>query len=166
MDYFPNIDAVRFFSEQVLPRVRAAMPAVQFHIVGRNPSREVRTLHDPPHVLVTGAVPDVRPHLRKARIAVAPFRITRGIPNKILEAMAMGLPVVGTSRAFQGTYATESDGVRIVDQPQAFAETVCTLLRDGGAREECSYLARDYVERHHRWEDHGTRLDTVLATVA
>src|SRR6185436_3795466 len=99
MDYFPNVDAVQYLSASILPRVRDAVPAARFTIVGRNPTRAVRRLAREPEVTVTGAVPDVRPYLARAAVAVAPMRIARGVQNKVLEAMAAGVPVVATSVA-------------------------------------------------------------------
>ena len=103
-------------------------------------------------------MPDIRPYLAEADIAVAPFRIARGIPNKVLEAMAMGLPVVGTAIAFQGIQAKMGDGLGITDDPQKFAREVLTLLTDSQLRHRCAQQARQYVERYHRWEDCGNRL--------
>ncbi len=162
MDYFPNVDAVRYFCSKIFPRVREAVPEVGFYIVGRNPTRQVRGLGSQPGVVVTGYVPDVRPYLAKAWVAIAPLRIARGLQNKILEAMAMGLPVVGTSEAFQGTRARREDGIRMADDSKSFAHAVVTLLKDPVLRRRCSLAARDYVERQHQWQDHGARLESLL----
>ena len=94
------------------------MPNAQFSIVGSKPTRQVKALRRSPNVRVTGAVSDVRPYLANARVAVAPFRLARGVQNKVLEAMAMGLPVVGTSETFEGISANEADGIRIADDPK------------------------------------------------
>jgi sugar transferase (PEP-CTERM/EpsH1 system associated) len=162
MDYFPNVDAVRYFCRVIFPLVRQAVSAARFCIVGRHPTRRVKALADDRHVIVTGAVPDVRPYLAAAHLAVAPFRIARGVQNKVLEAMAMGLPVVGTSMAFRGLQATAADGVRIADEPEALAQEVLTLLRDGALRRRCARQSRQFVCRHHRWQDHGERLEALL----
>jgi sugar transferase (PEP-CTERM/EpsH1 system associated) len=162
MDYFPNVDATRYFCREVFPRVRAVLAQTQFVIVGRDPGRPVRQLAYHENVTVTGSVPDVRPYLSEASVAVAPFRIARGVQNKVLEAMAMGVPVVGTSMAFQGIKATEADGVRIADDPKTFAQEVATLLSDSGWRSQCAQRARQYVRRQHRWEDQATHLEAVL----
>lgn len=162
MDYFPNIDAMRFFCSEIFPLVREVLPEARFYIVGRNPTRRVRELERQPQVIVTGSVPDVRPYLAKVMVAVAPFRIARGVQNKVLEAMAMGLPVVGTSIAFQGIQATRADGIRIADDPQKFAQEVLSFLEDPGLRRQCSLQARHYVQRCHQWRDHGVRLESVL----
>jgi sugar transferase (PEP-CTERM/EpsH1 system associated) len=99
MDYFPNIDAVQFFAREVFPLIRNLAPDLRFVIAGRNPSREVIRLAETPGIHLTGDVPDMRPYLRAAAVAVAPMRIARGVQNKILEAMAMDVPVVSSPMA-------------------------------------------------------------------
>jgi polysaccharide biosynthesis protein PslH len=106
MDYYPNIDAVLYFTESVFPTIRAAVPSVEFRIIGSNPSPAVQRLAAVPGVVVTGHVPDVRPFLKDAVVSVAPLRIAHGTQNKILESMAMGLPVVTTPEAAKGIQAT------------------------------------------------------------
>lgn len=162
MGYFPNVDAVTYFAHDILPRVRAEIPAARFAIVGRDPSVAVRRLAQLPGVTVTGAVPDVRPYLSEAALAVAPFRIARGVQNKVLEAMSSGLPVVGTQLAFQGITANDADGVRAADSAEAFAKEVVTLLRDPSLRRDLGQRARRYVEQHHRWEEVGAILEAKL----
>jgi sugar transferase (PEP-CTERM/EpsH1 system associated) len=166
MDYFPNIDAVRYFCRHIFPSIKKVLPAVHFYIVGRNPTGPVKKLGREPQVTVTGSVPDVRPYLAQAGVAVAPFRIARGIQNKNLEAMAMGVPVVGTSTAFEGMAATGLDGVRITDGPEQFAQEVLALLNDPEWRRQCSLRARRYVQRYHKWEDQVARLACLLRTIA
>jgi sugar transferase (PEP-CTERM/EpsH1 system associated) len=166
MDYFPNVDAVTYFSREIFPLVRAVLPSAEFYIVGRNPTREVRQLGKQSNVIVTGTVPDVRPYFAQARVSVAPFRLARGVQNKILEAMAMGIPVVGTAEAFKGIAATERDGVRIADDPSSFAQQVTTFLQgDASLRREAGLQARRYVERCHRWEDQGAKLERLIEEI-
>ena len=165
MDYAPNIDGVRYFCSEVLPLISKRIPAVQFWIVGRNPTTAVKALADDPRVTVTSTVPDVRPYLRKAWVAVAPLRIARGLQNKVLEAMAMQLPVVGTSAAFRGTMATTADGISIADHPAGMAEETVTLLEDSRRRQQAGERARRFVERHHRWEEQVERLGRILEEV-
>lgn len=166
MDYFPNVDAVHYFCREILPLIQTIVPDVQFYIVGRNPNREVRQLGKQSNVIVTGTVPDVRHYLAQARVAVAPFRLARGVQNKVLEAMAMGVPVVGTHEAFKGIAAGERDGVRIASDPVLFAEHVMTFLRgDANLRLRTARQTRSYVERSHRWEDQGAKLEQLLEQV-
>jgi sugar transferase (PEP-CTERM/EpsH1 system associated) len=94
MDYYANVDAVTWFAKSVFPRIRQNNPDATFLIVGRNPAPEVERLAEEPGVRVTGTVPDVRPYLAAASAAVIPLRIARGIQNKVLEAMAMEIPVI------------------------------------------------------------------------
>lgn len=166
MDYFPNIDAVLYFCTEIFPLVCQTVPETQFFIVGRNPVRSVRELGNQQNVVVTGSVADVRPYLTKAAVAVAPFRIARGVQNKILEAMAMGLPVVGTVEAFKGIAASEQDGIRIANDPESFAQHLTTFLRrDTMFGQQAGRRARSYVERHHRWEEQGVKLERLLEEV-
>jgi len=163
MDYFPNVDAVQYFCNDIFPLVRTVVPDCCFTIVGSHPTRRVQALSKHPNVTVTGAVPDVRPYLAQAAIAVAPFRLARGVQNKILEAMAAGLPVVGTTQAFEGITATEEDGIRIADDPQHFAQELIALLTGNNTlRQQCALQARRYVEAHHQWSEQGVQLEHLL----
>ena len=99
MDYWPNVDAVCWFVNEVLPAVVAQRPRARFHIVGMNPTAAVRALAREGRVVVTGSVPDMRPYLQHARVVVAPLRVARGVQNKVLEAMAMERPVVVSASA-------------------------------------------------------------------
>lgn len=163
MDYFPNIDAVKHFCDDILPLVRQEAPDARFYIVGRNPTREVLALGRVQNVTVTGSVPDVRPYLQSATVSVAPLRIARGVQNKVLEAMAMGVPVVGTTKAFQGIQATEGDGIRCADEPALFAKEIAILLKDPDERQRRAIQARKFVERVHRWETQFAALEEILA---
>jgi sugar transferase (PEP-CTERM/EpsH1 system associated) len=166
MDYFPNVDAGQYFCREIFPLVRDLVPQSQFYIVGRSPTRQVRELGNQPNVVVTGTVPDVRPYLAQATVAIAPFRLARGVQNKVLEAMAMGLPVIGTSQAFEGIAATEQDGIRIANDPQSFAQRLTTFLRkDTMFGRQAGHQARSYVERYHRWEEQGVKLERLLEEV-
>jgi sugar transferase (PEP-CTERM/EpsH1 system associated) len=162
MDYFPNVDGVRWFVSEVFPRVRAAFPEARFTIVGRNPVHAVRALASEPGIEVTGAVPDVRPYLAAADVACVPLRVARGLQNKMLEAMAMGLPVVATTPAYEGLDAPEGAGIEVADDPAVFAERVVGLLRDDARRLEAGRRARAHVETRHKWADHGAALEALL----
>src|SRR5581483_7266162 len=105
MDYWPNIDAVDWFSHQVMPGLQAISEGAEFWIVGARPDSKVRKLSRLKNIRVTGAVPDVRPYLAHSVCAVAPLRIARGVQNKVLEAMAMAKPAVVTPQALEGLSA-------------------------------------------------------------
>lgn len=165
MDYFPNVDAVQHFCQDIFPRVLKAVPEARFNIVGRNPARSVWRLGREPNVVVTGAVPDVRPFLADARVSVAPLRIARGVQNKILEAMAMGVPVVATAGAAQGIDAGARGDLVIADDPREFAQCVVDILRDGSLRQHLSTRVRNCVEARYRWEHHLDGLEQILLSV-
>src|SRR6185437_3003522 len=105
MDYWANVDAVEWFARSIFPAIRAQLPEIEFHIVGARPVAEVMALTVLPGVTVTGSVPDVRPYLAHASLAVAPLRIARGIQNKVLEAMAMEKIVIASPQAVEGINA-------------------------------------------------------------
>ncbi len=165
MDYRPNIDAVQYFHDAIFPRVRQEIPEVRFYIVGLNPAPSVRRLGETPRVIVTGTVADVRPYYARASVCVAPLRLARGVQNKVLQAMAMGLPVVATSRACQGLAAEPGKHLHVEDEPAAFASRVVTLLRSPGERRVLGRQGRAFVEAHHAWESSLARLDTFIAKI-
>jgi sugar transferase (PEP-CTERM/EpsH1 system associated) len=152
MGYFPNQEAVFYFARQVLPLVRKSVPNARFLIVGRNPSRRVLGLRQIDGVEVTGSVPDVRPYLAMATVSVAPFSIASGIQNKILEAMAYGLPVAGTRRAVQGLSAAVAGIVEIGDDAETLALKVVALLRDSELARGIGQESRRRVAADYSWE--------------
>jgi len=149
MDYYPNVDAMKFFCEEIFPLIRSRRPDVVMTIVGRDPSRAVRRLAAPPGVVVTGNVPDVRPYLASARVFVAPFRVARGIQSKILEAMATGLPVVASPLA--GAALPAGKGLIVAESAERFACAVLELLENAPLWSESSREARRLVERGLDW---------------
>ena len=128
MDYWANIDAVLWFAKQVWPLILQQQPDAVFCIVGGNPSNEVKALADLKGIEVTGRVHDVRPYIANAQCVVAPMKIARGIQNKVLEAMSLNKTIVCTSMAMEGINASPSKSVKIVDDPQMFANECMELL--------------------------------------
>ena len=161
MDYWPNADAVTWFAQDVVPRLRAARPGLCFHIVGANPGPDVQRLAALPGVHVTGRVPDVRPFVAHADVCVAPLRIARGIQNKVLEAMAMARPVVASPGAFEGVRATAGQDVLVADGAGPMAAAVLSVL-DGG-HPGLGASGRAAVERGYAWSATLARLDAILA---
>ena len=164
MDYRPNIDAVVWFCNDILPIVQTEIPTANFTICGSRPAPAVRRLAKRRGVMVTGWVADARPYLDRAEIFVAPLRMARGVQNKLLEALAMGLPCVASTAAWRGTVVRAAEGVLAADDAQEFARNVIDLLRDGNRRVEMARKARTAAEVNYRWEVQLSRLDQVIAT--
>ena len=114
---------------------------------------------------VTGWVPDVRPYLDRAELFVAPLRLARGIQNKVLEAMAMGLPVVASRAAWRPTEIPEGEGIVAADGPDDFAAHVVRLLRDAPHRALTGRNARAAMESSYSWPAQLAVLDRVVADV-
>lgn len=163
MDYFPNIEGICRFTREIFPQIRAAMPAALLRIVGSDPVASVRHLTATPGVEVTGFVPDVRPYMQDAAVAIAPLHIARGTQNKILQCMAMGIPVVSSPEAAKGIQAVSGEHILVADGPEAFADSVINVLQDEGLRSRISAAGRLQVQRAHQWANSMKILDGVLA---
>jgi glycosyltransferase involved in cell wall biosynthesis len=151
MSYAPNVAAAEFLSREVFPRVRAAVPDATLALVGRSPSPRVAALAEIPGVDVTGEVPDIRPWLTSSRVYVCPMVSGTGIKNKLLEAMAGGLPCVATPLSLQGLGVRDGHEVAVADDAAGLARHAVRLLADGEAAEQLGQAARAYVRRHHDW---------------
>jgi glycosyltransferase involved in cell wall biosynthesis len=166
MDYRPNIDAVVWFCDEILPIVQAEIPAANFTICGSRPAPAVRRLAKRRGITVTGWVPDARPYLDRAEIFVAPLRMGRGVQNKLLEALAMGLPCVASTAAWRGTVVADGQGILATDEPREFARHVIELLVDSDGRAEMARRARAGAVANYRWEAQLACLDQVIAAVS
>ncbi|WP_018936874.1 TIGR03087 family PEP-CTERM/XrtA system glycosyltransferase [Thioalkalivibrio sp. ALJ24] len=161
MDYWPNVDAVLWFADHVLPSLRESCPDVEFFIVGSRPAAEVLALAERPGVTVTGFVDDIRVWIAHARLAVAPLRIARGVQNKVLEAMALARPVVATPQALEGlTAEPDTEVIRAPATPDAFLAAVSGELHD--PTPELGAAARERVLRDYDWERNLSRLEEML----
>lgn len=161
MSYYVNVASMRWFYKEVLSLVRKKKPEVQLKIVGRNPPTGILRFMKDNQVEVTGNVPDVRPYLAQAAVAICPMVTGSGIQNKLLEAMAAGTPCVVSPIAAQALQARDGEEMLIGENAQKFADCVLKLLRDRSLGEKLSYQARQYVERSHNWQAVGGGLDTI-----
>lgn len=162
MDYWPNVDAVSWFAEEIFPAILAAHPQTRFYIVGSRPSTAVNELARLPGIKVTGTVADIRPYLAHARLAVAPLRIARGLQNKVLEAMAMEKIVVSSPQAAEGIQATLGEELHVASSAQAFGQTIRTLL----AEKACGPMgkaARARILTDYDWDSCLAQVDALLA---
>jgi len=153
MDWLPNDDGVRFFVEDVLPRIRRDVPSVKFWAVGRNPSPALQRLaaeHE--GVELTGTVDDVRPYIERATVYVVPLRVGGGTRMKIFEAMAMNKAVVSTSIGAEGLPVQDGENILLADDPGEFAGRVVTLLRDRDLRRRLGENGSRMVRERFTWD--------------
>lgn len=165
MSYHANIAMATRFVREVLPAIRRRVPKVRLWLVGKDPPAEVRALGQHPGVTVTGTVPDLRPYLQHAALAVAPVAYGVGIQNKVLEAMACATPVVASPQAISALEAIDGRDVVVADGPTAMAESVVRLVEDEARRLALGSAGRQYVESHHDWADIATRLEEIYHEV-
>jgi sugar transferase (PEP-CTERM/EpsH1 system associated) len=157
MDYWPNADAVIWFARELMPRLRAAHPALEFWVVGANPGPDVTALAALPGVHVTGRVTDTRPYVAHAAACVCPLRIARGIQNKVLEGMAMARPVVASPAAFEGVRAVAGQDLLVAADPEAWVRLVGEVLAGGHA--ELGTRARAAMVAGYPWGETLKRMD-------
>ncbi len=153
LGYFPNVDAARWLAAEIYPRVRAEMPAAELRLAGARPTRAVRALARLPGVSLAAAVPTMAPEVAAATVAVVPMRAGSGLQNKVLEAMAVGTPVVATPAAAAGLDVRVGEHLLVGEDAMSLAESTLTLLRDPGRARAMVDAARALVARRYRWED-------------
>jgi sugar transferase (PEP-CTERM/EpsH1 system associated) len=151
MDYRPNVDAMDWFTQDVLPTIRKQIADVRLYIVGQKPHSRVEKLRDQKGIEITGWVRDVQPFLHSASVYVAPLRMGSGTRLKILEAMAAGCAVVATNIAVSGMRADVKRAMIIADDATAMSEAITKLLRDPEQRMALGHAARDYVCQYYDW---------------
>jgi len=161
MSYHANATAILYFVDQILPLIRRTRPDVRLSIVGSSPSGSIQSLTRDPAITVTGYVPDLRDFLGRAAIAICPVTIKVGIQNKVLEAMAMGVPVVATTAGAAGLTAQAGRDLLVATGPAEFADHVCALLADRDRAERVGQAGRAYVQAQHQWEAAAHQLETL-----
>lgn len=152
MGVIRNIDAAAWFAKHIFPKIKRTIPDAQFWIVGSNPDKEVQRLQMINGVVVTGTVEDVRPYYEKARVCIAPYRFGAGTRLKILEAMAMGVPIVATDAGCQGIDVVAGQHVLIANNEIDFASRVIELLRNPQRAQALATAGRALVEQKYDWK--------------
>jgi glycosyltransferase involved in cell wall biosynthesis len=160
--YSPNLDAVRYFAHEIWPRVRVARPDARFLVTGRVDGVDLSDFSRVPGVTFTGQVPDVRSLVASSRVCIVPLREGGGTRTKIIEAMALGTPVVSTSKGAEGLAVSSGRDILMADAPQAFADQVVRLLEDDRLVESISSRGRTLVAREYTWEAIAERFERVL----
>lgn len=158
----PNVDAVVYFCEDILPRVRNSIPGARFTVVGSNPPEKIKTLNND-FITVTGYVPSITPYLQKSCVSVAPLRYGAGMKGKIGEAMAHGLPVVTTSIGAEGMGLTDRENAMIADSPEQFSDAVIELMLDNNLYRAIQQNAIDHIEKNYTPERVSKRIEHILA---
>lgn len=152
MDYAPNIDAVVWFVENVWQKVLEKWPQAKFYIAGMSPTEKVKALSAKQGVVITGFVDDILPYFDQASVFVGPFRIARGVQNKVLQAFACGLPVITTSMGAEGIRCKDGDSVLLAQSPDDFLQQLINLNENDTLRNEITENALQVIHQHYAWE--------------
>ena len=163
MSYHANTAAALDLVQDVMPAVWAERPHTLVWLAGKDPPEVIRALGDDPRVDVTGTVPDLRPYLARAAVAVTPLRYAVGIQNKVLEAMAMNTPVVTTPSTCRALAAEPGTHLLVGDSAPSLAQAILSLLADDERRQRLGEAGRRYVETHHDWNRIAARLESVYS---
>jgi polysaccharide biosynthesis protein PslH len=152
MDYRANVEGIRWFAANVWPRVRQLCPEAALTLVGRRPTPAIQRLAELPGIHLAGDVPDVRPYLSRAALAVAPLHVARGIQNKVLEAAAMGKASVVSPQALEGLDFESGVHLQVAATADQWVASIVQLLGDPVSRRRLGEAARARVKSHYRWE--------------
>jgi glycosyltransferase involved in cell wall biosynthesis len=158
----PNREGILWFCSEIWPRIRVQVPDARLDIVGSRPPRNIASLDQLDGVTVHADVPDVPPFLTRARVAVVPLRIGSGSRIKVLEALAAGRPVVGTTIGVEGLEAVAGRHLLVEDEPEAFARAVVMLLADDGTAEALARSGRELIDASYSWGRIGRRYADLL----
>jgi polysaccharide biosynthesis protein PslH len=161
MDHWPNVDAALWTAQSMLPVLRQRFPGLRLYVVGRNPTPALLALHGDA-VQITGTVADVRPYVQHASAVVAPIRLARGIQNKVLEAMAMGRPVVTSKRCAAALDTTTNQCLLSAEEASDYVREITGLLESPTRAEAIGRAAREHVLTHFSWDARLAELDQYL----
>ncbi len=160
--HYPNVNAVLYFYQEIWPKVKALLPELKFTIVGQAPPPEIQNLSQDNSIVVTGRVDDVTPYLRKGHIFICPVRLGGGFRGKILEAMAVGRPIVSTSLGAEGIPSANGKNIIIADSPEDFAAGIEKLMKDKVLYQNIRQEARKLVEEKYAWAKGVEVLENIL----
>ena len=166
MHYYPNIDAVLHFFQTMHPALLAAIPTLKVLVVGHLPPPEIQALGKLPGVTVTGSVPDVRPYLARSWLMAVPLRLGGGTRLKIVEAMAMGLPVVSTTVGAQGIHARHEEQLLVANEPADFVAQTIRLLNNPPLRHTLGEAGHALVTAKYSWQALGRRFAEFCEAIA
>ena len=162
MQYIPNSEAAMYFATEIFPLIKKEIPNAKFKIIGANPRQELfdatKNIAD---IVITGRVDDVREYMKDCKVSVCPVKIAGGIQNKILEAMAMEMPVVTTPEGAEGINADENI-LTVAKTNEEYAQKVIHLLQNDCLQEKNGKQSRDFVINHFSWESVGQNINYIL----
>jgi glycosyltransferase involved in cell wall biosynthesis len=162
MDWFPNEDAVMYFSDEILPLIWKEKPHVKFYIIGKSPSEKMKELsRKDSRIIVTGRVDDVRLLMARAKVFIVPIRVAGGTRLKILEAMSMRQSIVSTTIGAEGIKHTNGKDILLADTPEDFAQKTILLLNDPIYRDRLAEAGRELVCRLYDWDIIGQNLKNI-----
>ncbi len=165
MSYHANIAAADDLVQKMMTLVWREQPNAQLYLVGKDPSPAVLAMGELPNVTVTGSVPDLRPYLAEAALAISTVRYGVGIQNKVLEAMAMATPVVCSPQANSALRTVNGQDILVGEGPEAIARHILDLLASPEKRAAVGAAGRRYVEQHHTWNSAAVRLENMYQAV-
>lgn len=165
MSYHANVAAALDLATRVMPLVWQQIPEARLVLAGKDPAAELTALTNDSRIDVSGTVPDLRPYLAQAAVAVSPIRYGVGIQNKVLEAMAMETPVVSTPQAVSALQTRAGEEVLLGESPRAMAQAIIALLTDSNLRRAVGRAGRRYVENHHNWRGVAAKLEDIYREV-
>ncbi len=165
MGFAPNVDAARHLATEIMPLLWRSRPSVRLQLIGRDPAAEVRALASE-RVEVTGTVADVREQMRRASVFVCPMRMGAGIKNKVLQALALGLPIVATSESTGGLEVVDGEHALIADDPASFAAAVTRLLESAELRAKLGSNSRRLAVTKYTWKIQALRFEQLFRSVA
>ena len=154
-----------YFYSEIYPIVRKRYPEITFYIVGNDPHPEIQKLSKDPSVVVTGFVEDIRLYLPKSSVFVCPYIYGSGMKNKVLEAMAMGKPVVSTPTGALGIDISDGENIVIADNPRDFAAGIINLLDNEKLRQKIGYKGRRLIENRYSWGKTTDRLQRLFEQI-
>lgn len=164
MDYAPNVDAVCYFVESIFPIIKKEFPSVKFVIAGQRPVKKVLALASD-DVVITGFVKNLAAVYNEASVVVAPLRFGAGTQNKVLEGMAMGVPVVCSNIGFKGLGINSGDGAIMQTEPNAFADSVIGLLKSETLRKQVGEKGKEVVSENFGWQAIAERLSGYMESI-
>ena len=165
LTYYANLDGMRFFLDQVFPLVAQQRPNVILRITGRTDGVPIEQLPLNRNTLLTGYLDDIRPTVARSWLSVVPLHVGGGTRLKILEAMALGTPVVSTSKGAEGLRVTPGENILIADQPADYATAILRLLEDPALRTRLAAGGRKLVRDTYDWDQIGQQLSSFLTWI-